>query len=300
MAAAVSRLLDLIGVRSRAEGLVTSLPALHMEADKAMRSVLLGDHRQGRAGTGEKFWQFREYTQGDRPQDIDWRQSGKSDRIFIRQKEWQTAQNCFFWCSSGAGMNYASDEALNPKGDAGRIILMALAVLMTRAGEHIGAYGAARTGRSNAALDSLGLHMLDLRLDDDLPPDHTRLPRHAHCILAGDFLSPLEEIEARFKTIAAQSENVLLLQVLDPAEIELPFEGRWIFEDIEASDRQERIENVGSIRDIYRERIAAHMQGLQDICRKTGWDYALHRTDHPIAETLNHLWQAIAPKDIRG
>ena len=75
---------------TRAERDAAHLPDMQLRAEKAAQSIFNADHNQHKTGTGEKFWQYREYIFGDRPQDIDWRQSAKGDRIYIRQKEWQT------------------------------------------------------------------------------------------------------------------------------------------------------------------------------------------------------------------
>jgi uncharacterized protein (DUF58 family) len=290
------RLGDLLALRSRAEDLAGNLPALQMAAENAVNSILHGNHKQKRAGTGEKFWQFREYMTGDRPQDIDWRQSAKSDRVFIRQKEWQTAQTCYFWCSNSPSMRYAGKNATTSKGDAARILSLALALLLTKAGEHVAAFGESRAGRSNAALQNLGIALTDSTgKPQALPPsDRVKLSRHAHFILAGDFLQPVDSIIEKLEPLSIQSKNVILLQVLDYDEIFLPFDGRCIFQDMNTNTAQERIENVSAIRKTYMDRIAQHLQGIENYCTKAGWHYVLYRTDQDITQTLNTLWMILS------
>ena len=68
------RLTDLLTFRHEADKASAHLPSLMMQAEKVANGILHGDHALRKSGMGEKFWQFREYLPGDRPQDIDWRQ----------------------------------------------------------------------------------------------------------------------------------------------------------------------------------------------------------------------------------
>ena len=50
-------------------------------------------HGRRRVGTGETFWQYRRYEIGDSATMIDWRQSGKTQPVFVRENEWEAAQS---------------------------------------------------------------------------------------------------------------------------------------------------------------------------------------------------------------
>lgn len=279
--------------RTEAEDATSQLPALMVQAQRAVASVLHGEHAQRKSGAGEKFWQYREYVPGDRPQDIDWRQSGKTDRVYIKQKEWQTTQTTALWCSRYAGMNFQSGK--NPtKAEVTKVLTLALALLTNRAGDQIGLLGTSNFGRSERALETLG-NDLCLPSDDHAPLPHTNtpLPQHAALIQIGDFLQPIEEIKAALKPLSARADSGLIVQVLDPAELELPYNGRIVFEAPSGTD-QETINHVPSIRDGYQARIQAHIEEVQALCKRYGWHYALHRTDVPLSETLSAIWLEIS------
>ena len=70
-----------------------------------------------------------------------------------------------------------------------------------------------------------------------------------------------------------------LLQVLDPAEPELPFAGRVRFEGME-HDGIALIGNVDGVRRRYQGRLEAHREGLRDLARSLGWTFASHLCDH--------------------
>ena len=58
---------------------------------------------------GESFWQFRRYASEDPSTAIDWRQSAKSQHLFVREREWEAPQSVWFWRDGSPGMQFKSD-----------------------------------------------------------------------------------------------------------------------------------------------------------------------------------------------
>ncbi len=278
----------------RAEAEAAELPALLATAQKAAQSAMTGEHAQRKAGAGEKFWQFREYNSFDRPQDIDWRQSGKGDRVFVRQKERQTVQTALFWCAGGPGMDYSSAPALPTKQQDAMTIALGLAILMHNAGEKIGPLDAAiRPGRSDTVLRMMGQHFLD-GAQETLPVAAADIiPRGAGLVLCGDFLDPPEEIEKSLVPLMARGGSGIIIQTCDPAELSLPFAGRVIFESSGATERH-HIFHVESVRAAYQKRLHDHLESVRTLCRKSGWHWLLHTTDTPVRDTLARAWTMMA------
>jgi len=292
------RIKDILSFRNEAETAAQDLPALMMLARDIARNIAHGPHDQRKSGAGEKFWQFREYTSSDRPQDIDWRQSAKTNHVFIRQKEWQTTQKNFFWCASGPSMDYASDKIYRRKDDAAHIITLALTLLLTRGNEQVGLLGNNKTGRSENTIEKIALDLLTQR--DSVAhvlPQHLAIPKHASLVMTGDFLSPLEEIEDSFQNLAVNTGQALIIQVLDPAELNLSFSGRITFQGPQAHEK-ETINDVAAIRPDYIAHIQNHIAGLKTLCREQGWSYVLHATDQNLSDTLSQIW-AMMDKSVR-
>lgn len=280
---------DLSSLRTRAERAASSLPALRVRAERAAATALAGQHRQRRQGPGERFWQFRDYATFDRPRDIDWRRSGKGDRVFVRQKELQTAQTTYIWLQADAGMAYRSAPGLPAKRDDGATLAYALGLLATRDEERVAHLGAAyRPARGEAALETLGDALLRRRDDGVLRVDQP-LPAHAAIVLVGDFLAPLDRLEAAFHAFAVARAGGVLIQALDPAELALPFSGRAIFAPPDAGPDYP-VMDVDAVRAAYRDRIKAHNDALRALCRAQGWTYLLHRSGQDCGATLARLW----------
>ena len=112
-------------------------------------------HGRRRVGQGEAFWQFRQYQPGDAAARIDWRESAKSQRLYVRETEWEAAQSVWLWRDASASMDYSSARYLPAgdwptKRDRAELILVALASLLVRGGERLTLLGsgiAPMTGR---------------------------------------------------------------------------------------------------------------------------------------------------------
>ena len=293
-------------IGARAEQLAATLPALLVAAERVAATVVQGVHGRRRVGIGETFWQYRRYQGGDSATAIDWRQSAKSQKTFVRENEWEAAQSVWLWRDGSASMDYQSASSTSSgtssgnataserKQDRADLLLLALASLLLRGGEHVGLYGQdniATGGR--ATLNRLGAHLLDPHTGEIGLPEPGRLPRLAQLVLFSDFLAPLEEIERTVKRFANQGARGHLLQILDGAEEDLPFQGRTEFEGLEGEGKV-LIGRVESLRDEYRLRMALQREGLNDIARRAGWGFTAHRTDRTPQTALLALYSALS------
>jgi len=274
----------------RAEALGAALPPLVVQAERVAATVMQGVHGRRRPGQGDAFWQFRPYVAGDAAARVDWRQSGKSDRLFVRETEWEAAQTVALWSQTGPGMAWRSGRDLPDKRERAELLLLALAALLFRGGERVRLFGLPRAFTGRGALAALA---------EALPrqaraPQDERIPRHARAVLVGDFLAPLEETRDRVAALAARSVRGHLVQVLDPAEETLPFTGRIRFEGLEVPEHA-LVPRVEGVRALYEERLARHRDGLAAIAAASGWSFTTHRTDQPPEAALLALHRRLAP-----
>ena len=279
-------------VHQRAELLASTLPPMLVDAERVAATVAQGVHGRRRVGEGETFWQFRRYQQGDAANRIDWRRSAKSHRTYVRENEWEAAQSVWLWRDVSPSMQYRSGTNIGTKADRATLLLLATASLLMLGGEHVGLLGTDRIARTGRA--TLSEMAVTLSLGDDggasLPRAH-RMPRHAKLVLISDFLAPIEETEALVRQFAASGVTGHLLQVLDPAEENLPFSGRTVFQGL----KEENMLTVGKaelLRQDYHARLAALRGSLANLTRRAGWSLTFHRTDHPAQQALLPLYAA--------
>lgn len=280
-------------LQHRAEQLAAALPPLLVAAERVATTVAQGVHGRRRVGTGETFWQFRQYQPGDPVPRIDWRESAKSQRLYIRETEWEAAQSVWLWRDTSPSMDYASTAALPTKRARADLLLLALAALLIRGGERVALLGGGVSPASGRAVLNRFALTLERPAAPASLPAFEPLPRYGQVVLMGDLLSPLDEVHRLVGRFAASGLRGHLLQVLDPAEETLPFAGRVRFEGFEQEGTL-LVSRVETVREEYTKRLAQHRQGLADIARATGWSFGTHRTDRPPHTALLALYGALA------
>ncbi len=289
-----------IEVRRRAEHAAAALPALLVAARRVAATVLQGVHGRRQPGPGETFWQFRRYEPGDSATLIDWRQSARSTRVYVREREWEAAQSVWLWRDISPSMDFASRGASETKKDRATLLLLALAALLLRGGEQVALLGhGRRPARGIGALARFAEILTAGDENGEGVPARAWLPRHSHAVLIGDFLDPLEEIDEAVKRLAGLGVTGHLVQVLDPAEETLPYSGRARFAGLEG-EGEPMIGRVESVRADYRSRLATRRVALAALARRVGWTCLGHRTDRTPETALLALYVALSAKTGRG
>ncbi len=284
-----------MGVRERAEALAERLPPLLVAAERVAATVAQGVHGRRRVGVGETFWQFRPYQAGDSTARIDWRQSARSSQLFLRDQEWEAAESVWLWADSSPSMTYRSDTTLSTKNDRALVLVLALASLLTRSGERVAVLGSdLRPAGGRAGMMSFCEQLISQLDQGDRLSQNAQLPRHARVVMVSDFFTNLDDLKTHIRGLVGLGVRGHLLQVIDPAEEDLPFHGRVRFDDVEQSAGSALIGDVGSIRERYQRRFRAHIDGVATIGRALGWTVALHRTDRPTEPPLLGLYNALA------
>ena len=285
-----------LDVRRRAERAAASLPPLLVAARRVAATVHQGVHGRRRPGPGETFWQFRRYEPGDPAAAIDWRQSARSARLYVREREWEASQSVWLWRDGSPSMDFASRGQGETKKERASLLLLAVASLLLGGGERVALFGAGRRPvRGAAALARLS-ETLCAEADSGagLPP-RDWLPRYAHAVLIGDFLDPAEEIAAAVRRLAGLGVSGCLLQVLDPAEETLPFSGRVRFAGLEGGP-EPVIGRVEAARAEYRARLEAQRAALAATARRAGWTFLSHRSDRAPETALLALYLALSAR----
>ena len=283
-------------LRQAAESLSQRLPSLLVEAERVSATVAPGVHGRRRTGMGETFWQFRQYQAGDAADSIDWRQSARSRHLFVREQEWEAAESVWLWCDLSESMAFRSGPKLPVKWERAVLLTLALAALLVRGGERVALLGGGQrpaTGRygMETLTRCLAAAAAERAVEAPLPP----LPRHARLVLLSDFLLPPERLSQRLGQFGALGARASLMQIVDPAEEQLPYEGRVLFEGME-HEGTALIDHVGGIRSRYAELFRAHRETLSAQAGRQGWRFTTHRTDGTPELALLGLMGMLAPR----
>jgi len=279
-------------LRGSADRLANAYPPLLIESQRIADAIVHGSHGRRRTGPGPDFWQYRPYSPGDSVNRIDWRKSARAGKTLIRETEWAATNTLYVWASQSAGMSFMSDLSGVSKAERAALLVLTVATLAIRAGERVGVLGWPQApGHTRLVLRRMAAWYAteadSSALQQSLPPK-MQLPRHASCVLIGDFLDPLDQIRDRLKQIAGAGLNGHIVQITDPAEETLPYNGRTEFIEVNTGEKL-TAGRAETLRSDYIKALADHREGLKQLARQLGWTFIVHHTDqspHPLLVSL--------------
>lgn len=287
-------------LRRDAERISGALPPLVAEAERLSASVAAGVHGRRRAGPGETFWQYRQAMPGDPATAIDWRRSGRSDLMFIREMEWEAAQTVSLWTDMSRGMNWRSDLSPRTKRQRGALLTLALAVLLIRGGERVSLLSteaqAPRSGEtqlSRIAMILAGMETRPEAEEDFGAPPRAPMMRGGKAVFFSDFMGPREDMLAALRHAADRGVSGACMQIVDPAEEAFPFDGRLVLTSVGGSVAFET-HRARSLQDAYRRKLAERRDEIAAACRAAGWRFEIHRTSESPRKALLWLYGAIS------
>jgi uncharacterized protein (DUF58 family) len=278
----------------RADALQDALPALMVEAERVAATMLQGTHGRKRAGPGETFWQYRPYGFGDSTQRIDWRKSARSSHVFIRENEWEAANTLWLWANPSQSMDFKSHLSASTKRERAYVIALALATVVLRAHERVALIGAPERP-SHTRNATLGMARRLLRNEGASLPAPQGMHKNAAAVLFSDFFEPIADIAKSVRALAAQGLSGHIVQINDPAEETLPYEGRIEFLGL-GSPLKFLANRTEELRSAYAEKFHAHRDALRQLARSVGWSFATHHTDQPPGSLLMALHARISER----
>jgi uncharacterized protein (DUF58 family) len=280
-------------IRRDAEETASQFPPLLVEAERIAQTVAAGLHGRRRAGPGETFWQHRPYSFGDAVSSIDWRQSAReASRLYVRENEWEAAAAVYLWRDPSQSLEFASLKALPTKRRRADVLSVALAILLSQAGERVGLIGQARRPFHGRGAPARLLESLETDSSEASAPPPAQLPSGARVVMVSDFYTDIGAVEGAVRAFAGAGAKGALVQLCDPAEEEFPYRGRIEFRDTESRDKL-TFGDTGALAVQYRAQFAAHRRALQALAQQTGWTFIAHRTDRGAHHALLALFTAL-------
>lgn len=256
-----------------ANALARDLGGLMLDARQVAQAVLPGLHGQRRAGPGEAFLEYREPLPGESLRMIDWRRSGRTDRLFVREREREVPARLHLWTDARATMDWSSQPSLPGKARRAATLVLALGLAARRQGEAVLVSGASRPAVSDMALAAtLAAH----GLAGPLPPG----PGSA--LMASDGLEDAEVWRARARAASAARCRLVVLLVADPAEETFPYRGRVQFLSPGTDPHGRLLGRAEAAADAYRALHAGQMAAVEAALREAGADVVRYRTDQPL------------------
>jgi len=266
---------------------------LELLARTVVDGFVAGLHRSPYLGLSLDFAEHRAYMPGDDVRKIDWRLFARSDRHYVKLFEAETNASFAVLLDVSRSMSYGSGGVT--KLDYARFLAACL------------------TYFSKGQRDRVGLVTFDHEVVDYVPPSvrnldlvlHTldrvgagragslRAPllrcaevfqRKGILVLVSDFYEEPDEVLDSVRFLRGRGHDVLVFHVMDPAELDFPFEDPSSFEDLESGEKIPIVPK--RLREQYRAVVRAHCEELERRFAGDRVDYTLLDTSRPLDHAL--------------
>jgi len=252
---------------------------------------LAGAHRSPLKGPSSEFADHKAYGIGDDPKHIDWKVLGRTDRYFVKRYEDETNLRVYLAIDRSASMNYGSGETT--KFEYACKLAAALGYVTVKARDSVGLFLHAEQVDARMEPGNSFAHLNNLlkTVQANPPGDKTGIAEALHeiagsvrrrglIVVISDLLGDEEAINVSLAHLRKQHHDVIVFQVLDPVEIDLPLKKASELTDLETGETL--AVNPRGLVDSYRKVFGEFLEQYQKACAGMNIDYRLARTDQPV------------------
>jgi uncharacterized protein (DUF58 family) len=274
---------------------VARLGTLELKARAVVEGFISGLHRSPFKGFSVEFAEYRQYIPGDDLSTMDWKVYARSDRHYVKKFEEETNVHCQLLLDVSGSMAYGSRGI--SKFEYAACLAASLGYLMNRQRDGVGLIAfsdhivdalpsSTRAGHLRQLLVALERLTVGSRTDVAKPLHDVAesLTKRGMVVLISDLLDDPDSVIRGLKHFQYRGSDVLVFHVLDPDEVEFPFERATTFEDLESGDE------VTALPGVVREHYLRRMNGMIDRYRRelgaAGIDYQRLDTNQPLEMAL--------------
>src|SRR5262245_12161715 len=271
------------------------IKSMQLRARVVVEGFLSGLHRSPYHGFSVEFTEYRQYSPGDDLRYLDWKLYARSDRYYLKRFEDETNLRSWLLVDLSRSMGFGSlayDKATYAKTAAATI---AYFLALQRDAVGLITFDATIKDFLPARFRPGHMHRLMMSLEHapagtatDLAAPLEQVAKTARkrgmVVLLSDLLAPLEALETRLGYLRSRGHEVVVMRVLDPAEVDFPFQEAALFHDVESG--RELYVDPQLARERYRQRFDEHAAGLSKACNKLGIDLMSLPTHQPLELAL--------------
>ena len=281
--------------------LAARINGLALRARLIVEGALTGHHRSRLHGASVEFSQHKEYSPGDEIRHIDWKTYAKADRYYVKQFEQESQLTAYMLLDASGSMAFNGGSEDTKFAYAGQLV-GALSYLLVRQQDHVGLriFGDSqgrrfippRTRASHlreifsmivqvADAGANGVEVASTVLQEIVQKGYQR---RSLIVLVSDLLNADEETMALLRRLRARSHDIVVFQVMDPHELEFPYDGMTLFSALEGNQRL--LVHPSSVRAQYKKRLAAFLKFVEAECVNSGIAHFLVSTATPMETVL--------------
>ena len=272
-----------------------SIRNLELRARVVVEGFWSGIHRSPYHGFSVEFTEYRQYTAGDDLRYLDWRVFARSDRYFIKKFEDETNLRCHLLADQSRSMTFGSRGYT--KAEYAATLAATLAYFLYLQGDAVGLLTFDEQIRDYLPARHRIGHLRNLMLALEKPASGRAtdlaaplkriveiVRKRGLVVLLSDFLAPVEHLEPDLISLTAGGHEVILFQLLDPAELAFSFDEAAVFQDVE-SERTLFIDPTAARKE-YLRKLEAHTASLLATCQRLGITCLRINTGQPLELAL--------------
>lgn len=277
---------------------IVTLKNMTMVAEKVVEGTISGMHKSSYQGFNVEFAEHRQYMPGDDIKYIDWKLYAKFDKYFVKQFEEDTILKSNIFLDTSCSMNYRSESAAMSKFEYGRVLCAALTYLMLSQQDAVGVGLFSNTLHSYIPPRNTGSHIhhiFDI-LKHSTPEKESsfselfvqiasKMKKRNLIIIISDLFADPQIILNGFKNLKNKDHEILVFHILDDDEIQFPFSGQYIFNDLEKDLKFKA--NASFLADAYKEKFNSYFSAIRDGCMECKIDHLLFNTKTPFNKPLS-------------
>ncbi len=278
--------------------ILSQLEGLQLRARLIVEGYVSGVHRSPFHGFSIEFAEHREYAPGDDLRYLDWKVFGRTDKYYLKQYEEETNLVCYLLLDISESMLYKGPEASMSKFEYAQSTAAALAYLVLHQQDSVGMAtfdneirALVRAGSNPSHIKQL-IHVMEQASTEKKtstgPIFHElaeRLKKRGIVIVLSDLFDDVDSMMAGLKHLRHRRHEVILMHVLDPAELDFRFQRTTLFKGME--QLPEVLVEPRALRKAYLEEFGRFVRRVKKGCRKHRIDYVPMRTDQPMEVALS-------------
>ncbi len=277
------------------------IASLDLRARLIVEGLMTGMHRSPYQGISVEFAQHRPYVAGDDIRHVDWKVFGKTDKIYLKQYQEETNLHLICVVDASESMGFSSIDAGKAtwsKYDQATAIAASLSYMAIQ------------------QQDSVGLAVFDNDLKHYIKPSNTpaqwkiitqdltmvprlkktntgrildqlaeKLTHRSLIVILSDFFDDMTSIKKALRHLRYKKHEVMVFQILDPAEISFPFEDATLFKGLE--EMGELLTEPRALREGYLQQLEMFTEELRKTCRGMHADFTRMNSGESLDVTLS-------------
>ena len=275
---------------------LSNLENLHIKAKKVVEGFIVGLHRSPYHGFSVEFSDHRPYGLGDEVRHIDWKLWGKTDRFFVKRYEEETNLKAHLLIDCSQSMSYGSNNS--NKLEYAKILGASLSYMLIKNQDAVGFYAFDSNVKKIIQPKSTKGHLSTIlsEIEKLEAANKTNIAQAIHecadkthkkglVIVISDLLDDEHKILTSLKHLLYKGHEVIVFHILDNQEINLDFNDRVKFVDLE--NKNTIIADTRQLNKIYKKKISKFIDFYKKNCFKKKIDYVNITTNQSLDIALS-------------